>query len=130
VLETSETRKARRRREKRAKKNYLSRSIDPANPASQASPPAPAPRPQNSKPQIARPSISFSLKVSELILRDTIQLQAPIAIHIDDNALPGREKMARLGKLVLSQAGLPQRHLHILDDTPVMKSEAVKKNVS
>ncbi|PVH85954.1 hypothetical protein DL98DRAFT_603648 [Cadophora sp. DSE1049] len=112
---------------KKEPRKRLSHSNDPANPAPRASAPASAPKPQVSKPHITKPSISFGLKVSDLILRDTIQLQAPTFTPVDDNALPGREKMARLGKLVLSQAGLPQRQLHTLDETPTTKPKHVKK---
>ncbi|KAL5316579.1 hypothetical protein ACEPPN_015628 [Leptodophora sp. 'Broadleaf-Isolate-01'] len=111
--EPTESRTAHRRREKRAKKKALSLTSDPANPAL-------APKPQITKPHIVKPSISYGLQVSDLMLRDTIQLsQTPTPAN--DNELSVRGNVAQLAKLVLSQAGLPQRQLHSMDATPAVK---------
>ncbi|KAG4439015.1 hypothetical protein IFR05_005531 [Cadophora sp. M221] len=111
------TKEARRRREKRAKKIALSLTNDPTNPAP-LTPKAPAPKPQITKPHIVKPSISYGLQVSDLILRDTINLHSLAPPQTNSNEHAAREKMAKLAKLVLSQADHPGRQLHTVDKTP------------
>ncbi|KAH7313217.1 hypothetical protein BKA65DRAFT_484401 [Rhexocercosporidium sp. MPI-PUGE-AT-0058] len=106
MSEPSESRTARRRREKRAKKNALSHSSDPANPALKAQAQAPAPKPQITKPHVVKPSISYGLQVSDLILRDTVQLRSSAPAFIDENEC------------------LPLCQIHSIDDAPA--AEVVK----
>ncbi|KAH9208832.1 hypothetical protein DL95DRAFT_527214 [Leptodontidium sp. 2 PMI_412] len=115
--EPTESRTAHRRGEKRAKKKALSLTSDPANPA----PKAQAPKLQITKPHIVKPSISYGLQVSDLMLRDTIQLHSQAPTLANDNELSVRGNVAQLAKLVLSQAGLPQRQLHSIDATLAVK---------
>ncbi|KAK0128987.1 hypothetical protein ONS95_000929 [Cadophora gregata] len=110
--------KKKKKKKKKTKKALPHHRVNHTNPAPQASAPTPAPRPQISKPQIAKPVITFGLKVLDLIIRDTMQLQAPKYPDGDRNGLAKHEKMS---KLVLFQAGIPQRQLHALNETPAVK---------
>ncbi|KAL2061850.1 hypothetical protein VTL71DRAFT_7228 [Oculimacula yallundae] len=152
--------KTRRRRTQRAKKKALqlssSSSNNPADPAISAEAPLPPTPPTTkskfkpkskpliSKPIITKPSLTFGLRVSDLILHDTLALCSPARVTQDgdrhgntnheekekENLLPqtASSRMAAHGKTVLTLSNLPQLNLHTLVPSVKLPKHLTKKS--